>query len=92
MSESSVKTFTGLSGVTYVGEALDLGHGVVLRSTYAHLFAANMMAFARAPKASCTRHRGAPRGAGSATMSKSSWRFPARARSREVSAVKMPSG
>ncbi len=50
MSESSVKTFAGLSRVTYVGEPLDLGHGIVLRSTYAHLFAANMMAFARAPE------------------------------------------
>jgi len=43
-------TFAGLSRVTYVGEPLDLGHGIVLRSTYTHLFAANMMAFARAPE------------------------------------------
>ena len=40
--------YAGLSHVTYHGESVDLGHGVVLRSTYAHLFAANMMAFARA--------------------------------------------
>lgn len=40
--------FAGLSHVTFDGEPFDLGHGVILRSTYAHLFAANMMAFKRA--------------------------------------------
>ncbi len=40
--------YAGISHVTYAGEPFDLGHGIVLRSTYAHLFAANMMAFARA--------------------------------------------
>ncbi len=50
MSESPATIFAGLSRVTYVGEPLDLGHGIVLRSTYAHLFAANMMAFTRAPE------------------------------------------
>lgn len=34
--------------VTYDGEPFDLGRGITLRSTYAHLFAASMMAFARA--------------------------------------------
>lgn len=40
--------YAGLSHVTYNGEPFDLGCGIILRSTYAHLFAANMMAFARA--------------------------------------------
>lgn len=40
--------YAGLSHVTYEGEPFDLGLGVLLRSTYAHLFAANMMAFGRA--------------------------------------------
>lgn len=42
--------FAGLSRVTFVGEPLVLGYGIVLRSTYAHLFATNMMAFASAPE------------------------------------------
>jgi hypothetical protein len=48
MIESPSMLYAGVSHVTYVGEPFDLGHGIVLRSTYAHLFAANMMAFARA--------------------------------------------
>lgn len=47
-SESTL--YAGLSHVTYGGEPFDLGHGVVLRSTYAHLFSANLMAFTRAPE------------------------------------------
>src|SRR6201986_534319 len=49
MSGSPATIFAGLPRGAYVGEPLDLGHGIVLRSTYAHLFAANMMAFTRAP-------------------------------------------
>jgi hypothetical protein len=37
-----------MSHVTYDGEPFDLGHSIILKSTYAHLFAANIMAFARA--------------------------------------------
>lgn len=48
MIESLRRIYAGLSHVTYDGEPFDLGHGIVLRSTYAHLFAANMMAFGRA--------------------------------------------
>lgn len=48
MGEEQPKLYAGLSNVTYDGEPFDLGHGIILRSTYAHLFAANMMAFARA--------------------------------------------
>ena len=48
MPESPSILYAGFSHVTYAGEPFDLGHGIVLRSTYAHLFAANMMAFARA--------------------------------------------
>lgn len=48
MTESRPMLYAGLSHVTYDGEPFDLGHGVTLRATYAHLFAANMMAFARA--------------------------------------------
>ena len=40
--------YAGLSNATYDGERFNLGHGVVLRSAYAHLFAPHMMAFARA--------------------------------------------
>lgn len=39
--------FAGLSQVRYNGDPFDLGNGVMLRSTYAHLFAAPMMAFRR---------------------------------------------
>jgi hypothetical protein len=48
MTEGQATLYAGLSHVSYDGEAFDLGHGITLRSTYAHLFAANMMAFARA--------------------------------------------
>lgn len=48
MTEAQPTLYAGLSHVTYDGEPLDLGHGIILRSTYAHLFAANMVAFARA--------------------------------------------
>jgi len=48
MTEERPTLYAGLSHVTYDGEPFDLGHGIILRSTYAHLFAANMMAFARA--------------------------------------------
>jgi len=48
MSEAPPTLYAGLAHVTYGGEPFELGHGVVLRSAYAHLFAANMMAFARA--------------------------------------------
>ena len=48
MIESSSMLYAGLSHVTYDGEPFDLGHGVTLSTTYAHLFAANMMAFTRA--------------------------------------------
>lgn len=40
--------YAGLSHVSYDGDPFDLGHGVILRSTYAHLVAPNIMAFARA--------------------------------------------
>jgi hypothetical protein len=48
MSNFEPKLYAGLSHITYEGEPFDLGHGIILRSTYAHLFAANMMAFGRA--------------------------------------------
>lgn len=48
MPEAHPTIFAGLSHVTYSGEPFELGHGIVLRSTYAHLFATNMMAFAKA--------------------------------------------
>lgn len=47
MSEAQPSLYAGMSNVSYDGDAFDLGHGVVLKSTYAHLFAAHMMAFAR---------------------------------------------
>lgn len=50
MIKSRPMLYAGLSHVTYDGEPFDLGHGITLRAAYAHLFAANMMAFARAPK------------------------------------------
>jgi hypothetical protein len=48
MTDSNPMLYAGLSHATYAGEPFDLGHGVVLRQVYAHLFAANMMAFSRA--------------------------------------------
>ncbi|WP_133170144.1 hypothetical protein [Kumtagia ephedrae] len=57
MTEARPTSYAGLSHVTYDGEPFDLGHGITLRSTYAHLFAANMMAFARATEG---KHHPAP--------------------------------
>ena len=48
MTEAQTTLYAGLSHVAYGGEPYDFGYGIILRSTYAHLFAANMMAFARA--------------------------------------------
>jgi hypothetical protein len=50
MIESRAILYAGIAHVTYTGEPFDLGHGIILKSTYAHLFAANMMAFGRATK------------------------------------------
>jgi hypothetical protein len=50
MTEVQATLYAGLSHVTHDGEPFDLGHGIILSSTYAHLFAANMMAFGRATK------------------------------------------
>jgi hypothetical protein len=62
--------YAGLSHVSYSGVPFELGHGIILRSTYAHLFAANMMAFARASEENPIRHLGSTRVAGSATTLK----------------------
>lgn len=42
--------FAGIAHVQYDGPPFELGHGVVLTSTYAHLFGMNMMAFGRGKK------------------------------------------
>jgi hypothetical protein len=42
--------YAGFSHVTYDGKPFALGAGVVLRSAFAHIFSANMMAFNRAPE------------------------------------------
>jgi hypothetical protein len=47
MSDMQKILYAGLSHVTYKGEPFDLGHGITLRSSYAHLFATNMLAVAR---------------------------------------------
>lgn len=47
---SNIFHYAGLSHVAYEGAPFDLGYGITLRSTYAHLFSANMMAFEKAPK------------------------------------------
>ena len=39
--------YGGVSGVTLASDSFDLGEGVEIRQTFAHLFSANMMAFAR---------------------------------------------
>jgi hypothetical protein len=39
--------YGGISGATLAVESIDLGEGIEIRQTYAHLFSANMMAFAR---------------------------------------------
>jgi hypothetical protein len=48
MSEAQPKLYAGLSHIAYDGDIADLGHGVILRPTYAHLFGTFMMAFERA--------------------------------------------
>lgn len=57
MIETPSILYAGIAHVTYVGEPFDMGHGIVLRPTYAHLFAANMMAFRRATEG---KHHPAP--------------------------------
>jgi hypothetical protein len=54
MSEQSHKIYAGLSQVTYDGPPFDFGHDVTLATTYAHLFAVNMMAFAKPTKGELT--------------------------------------
>jgi len=44
---STSELYIGISGVGCEVDSFDLGHGVVLNKTYAHLFAPFMMAFAR---------------------------------------------
>ena len=46
--EPDTHIYAGLSQIRYKGEPFDLGNGVIIRSAYAHLFAAPMMAFSRA--------------------------------------------
>ena len=48
MNEAPPKLYAGLSHVTFDGEPFDLGHGVTIKATFAHFFAANMMAFGKA--------------------------------------------
>ena len=46
MNDLETKTvYVGLSGFDFEGDAIDLGHGVVLRKTYAHLMAPFIVAF-----------------------------------------------
>lgn len=45
-----VRIYAGLSRVRYEGEPFDLGYGIQIKSTFAHLFSAPMMAFARPSK------------------------------------------
>jgi hypothetical protein len=48
MSESQPTLYAGLAHVAHSGDPLDLGHGLTLRSTYAHLMSVHMMAFKKA--------------------------------------------
>jgi hypothetical protein len=48
MSESQPTLYAGLAHVTHAGDPFDLGHGLTLRSTYAHLMSVHMMAFKKA--------------------------------------------
>ena len=48
MTEVQPTIYAGLSNVNYRGETFNLGYGVKLKATYAYLFAAPMMAFAKA--------------------------------------------
>ena len=45
MTNTSKPVFGGLSNVDMEISEFDLGQGILLRKTYAHLFAANMLAF-----------------------------------------------
>jgi len=45
MTDLQEDRYAGLSGLVLTNPELELGHGVVLRQTYAHLFAPFMMAF-----------------------------------------------
>jgi hypothetical protein len=49
--------YAGLFGAVLVPEVFDLGHGVIISRTYAHLFAPFMMAFSPAPPG---KHHPAP--------------------------------
>ena len=42
MTETQPRLYAGLSHVTYSGRPFELGDGIVLRSTCAHLFATNL--------------------------------------------------
>ncbi|MGR6466372.1 hypothetical protein [Rhizobium sp. PAMB 3182] len=57
MIETPSILYAGMSNVTYAGEPFDMGNGIILRPTYAHLFAANMMAFGRTTEG---KHHPAP--------------------------------
>lgn len=48
MKSGHSRFYAGLSNIVYEGKPFHLGHGVVLRSTYAHFFGPNLVAFARA--------------------------------------------
>lgn len=48
--EAPHKMYAGMAHVSFDDGSFEFGYGVTLKSTYAHLFAANMMAFARAPE------------------------------------------
>ena len=50
MTNTSKPVFGGLSNVDMEISEFDLGQGILLRKTYAHLFAANMLAFKPAGK------------------------------------------
>lgn len=49
MAESSEDLYAGLSGLVLGQPKIDLGHGMTIRQTYAHMFSPYMMAFKPAP-------------------------------------------
>lgn len=48
MHEPFKPLYAGIANVSYVGPQFDLGHGIALRSAFAHLFGPHMVAFAKA--------------------------------------------
>jgi hypothetical protein len=87
---SSADLYAGLSGIDLSGDSFDLGEGLVIRSTYAHIFAPFTIAFAPAPAPG--RHHPGPWASASGGVSydiKAELFIPANVESRYDSQTKL---